>query len=87
MAGLHAPYPPSKTITKLTWAPEVVKMKGCDTAALGIFEAPKPWGPWSTVYYDDPSNAGFKTRRWRGQRSIMTTPAMLGLKPAVGGGP
>lgn len=78
MAGLHAPYPPSKTITKLTWAPEVVKMKGCDTAALGIIEAPKPWGPqqcWvlnpplagSTVYYDDPSNAGFKTRRWRGQ--------------------
>ncbi|MHC4542373.1 MAG: DUF4185 domain-containing protein [Planctomycetota bacterium] len=23
------------------------------TAALGIFEAPEPWGPWSTVYYDD----------------------------------
>lgn len=66
MAGLHTPYPPSKTITKLTWALEVVKMKGCDTAALGIFEAPKPWGAWSTVYYDDPSNAGFKTRRWRG---------------------
>jgi len=59
MAGLHAPYPPSKTITKLTWAPEVVKMKGCDTAALGIIEAPKPWGPWSTVYYDDPANGGF----------------------------
>jgi len=29
MAGLHAPYPPSKIITKLMWAPEVVKMKGC----------------------------------------------------------
>jgi hypothetical protein len=23
------------------------------TAALGIFEAPEPWGPWSTIYYDD----------------------------------
>jgi hypothetical protein len=23
------------------------------TAALGIFEAPEPWGPWLTVYYDD----------------------------------
>ena len=23
------------------------------TAALGIFEAPEPWGPWSTLYYDD----------------------------------
>jgi len=23
------------------------------TAALGIFEAPEPWGPWSTVYYND----------------------------------
>jgi len=23
------------------------------TAALGVFEAPEPWGPWKTVYYDD----------------------------------
>lgn len=23
------------------------------TGALGVFEAPEPWGPWSTVYYDD----------------------------------
>jgi hypothetical protein len=23
------------------------------TAALGVFEAPQPWGPWSTVYYND----------------------------------
>ena len=23
------------------------------TAALGIFDAPEPWGPWTTVYYDD----------------------------------
>jgi len=23
------------------------------TGALGVFEAPQPWGPWSTVYYDD----------------------------------
>jgi len=29
IACLNAPYPPSKIITKLTWSPEVVKMKGC----------------------------------------------------------
>ena len=23
------------------------------TAALGIFDAPEPWGPWTTVYYND----------------------------------
>jgi hypothetical protein len=23
------------------------------TPALGVFDAPEPWGPWSTVYYDD----------------------------------
>jgi len=23
------------------------------TPALGVFEAPEPWGPWSTAYYDD----------------------------------
>ena len=23
------------------------------TAALGVFDAPEPWGPWTTVYYDD----------------------------------
>ncbi len=23
------------------------------TAALGIFDAPEPWGPWTTVYYSD----------------------------------
>jgi hypothetical protein len=22
------------------------------TAALGVFDAPEPWGPWTTVYYD-----------------------------------
>ena len=27
--------------------------KATHTAALGIFEAPEPWGPWSTVTYDD----------------------------------
>jgi len=26
---------------------------GTHTAALGIFDAPQPWGPWTTVYYDD----------------------------------
>ena len=23
------------------------------TAALGVFDAPHPWGPWTTVYYND----------------------------------
>lgn len=23
------------------------------TSALGVFDAPEPWGPWTTVYYDD----------------------------------
>lgn len=23
------------------------------TPALGVFDAPEPWGPWTTVYYDD----------------------------------
>jgi len=27
--------------------------KATHTAALGVFEAPEPWGPWSTIYYDD----------------------------------
>jgi uncharacterized Ntn-hydrolase superfamily protein len=29
MAASHAPYPPSKVITKLIWSPEIVKAKGC----------------------------------------------------------
>jgi hypothetical protein len=27
--------------------------KRTHTAALGIFDAPEPWGPWTTVYYSD----------------------------------
>ena len=27
--------------------------QGPHNASLGVFEAPEPWGPWSTVYYDD----------------------------------
>jgi len=23
------------------------------TPALGVFDAPEPWGPWTTVYYND----------------------------------
>ena len=23
------------------------------TPALGVFDAPEPWGPWTTVYYAD----------------------------------
>jgi hypothetical protein len=27
--------------------------QGAQNASLGVFEAPEPWGPWSTIYYDD----------------------------------
>jgi hypothetical protein len=27
--------------------------QGPHNASLGVFDAPEPWGPWSTVYYDD----------------------------------
>ncbi|HWB99497.1 MAG TPA: DUF4185 domain-containing protein, partial [Bryobacteraceae bacterium] len=26
---------------------------GSQNASLGVFDAPEPWGPWTTVYYDD----------------------------------
>ena len=29
------------------------------TPALGVFEAPEPWGPWSTVYYSDDFSGGY----------------------------
>jgi hypothetical protein len=29
------------------------------TPALGVFDAPEPWGPWSTVYYDDNFSGGY----------------------------
>ncbi len=28
-------------------------VKATHTAALGVFDAPEPWGPWTTVYYND----------------------------------
>jgi len=31
------------------------------TAALGIFDAPEPWGPWTTVYYNDDWSRGCRT--------------------------
>ena len=31
------------------------------TAALGIFDAQEPWGPWTTVYYDDDWSKGSRT--------------------------
>ncbi len=31
------------------------------TPALGIFEAPQPWGPWRTVYYDHDWSGGCRT--------------------------
>ncbi len=31
------------------------------TAALGVFDAPEPWGPWTTVNYDDDWSEGCRT--------------------------
>lgn len=31
------------------------------TPALGVFDAPEPWGPWTTVYYDDHWSGSFRT--------------------------
>ncbi|MCL4402346.1 MAG: DUF4185 domain-containing protein [Acidobacteria bacterium] len=31
------------------------------TPALGVFDAPEPWGPWTTVYYDDHWSGTFRT--------------------------
>jgi len=35
--------------------------KATHTAALGVFDAPEPWGPWTTVYYDDDWSKGSRT--------------------------
>lgn len=35
--------------------------KATHTAALGIFEAPEPWGPWRTVLYDHDWSRGART--------------------------
>ena len=37
----------------LTTSHKVEGQTGPHTTALGVFEAPEPWGPWRTVYYDD----------------------------------
>jgi len=29
------------------------EVQGPHNASLGVFDAPEPWGPWTTVYYDD----------------------------------
>lgn len=31
------------------------------TGALGIFDAPEPWGPWTTVHYDDKWSENYRT--------------------------
>lgn len=31
------------------------------TPALGVFDAPEPWGPWTTVYYDPDWSKGSRT--------------------------
>jgi hypothetical protein len=35
--------------------------KATHTPALGIFDAPEPWGPWTTVYYDHYWSEGSRT--------------------------
>jgi hypothetical protein len=35
--------------------------KAMHTPALGVFDAPEPWGPWTTVYYDDDWAKGART--------------------------
>ncbi len=35
--------------------------KATHTAALGVFDAPEPWGPWTTVYYDHDWSKGCRT--------------------------
>lgn len=34
------------------------------TPALGVFDAPEPWGPWTTVYYDDAWSSPPEVGRW-----------------------
>lgn len=35
------------------------------SSSLGIFEAPEPWGPWHTVYYDDHFSGNYRTYHHR----------------------
>jgi hypothetical protein len=35
--------------------------KATHTAALGVFDAPQPWGPWTTVYYGHDWSRGCRT--------------------------
>jgi hypothetical protein len=35
--------------------------KATHTAALGVFDAPEPWGPWTTVYYNHDWSKGART--------------------------
>jgi hypothetical protein len=39
--------------------------KATHTAALGIFDAPEPWGTWTTVYYDDHWSGNARTYHHR----------------------
>lgn len=34
---------------------------GIHNASLGVFDAPEPWGPWTTVYYDDHWSGNHRT--------------------------
>jgi hypothetical protein len=45
----------------LTTAHQPVGSTAMHTPALGVFDAPQPWGPWTTVYYDDDWAKGSRT--------------------------
>jgi hypothetical protein len=48
-------------IGRYLWWQQISSDGGTDTrfiGGLGIFEAPEPWGPWSTVYYSEKWDVG-----------------------------
>lgn len=56
-------------------------------ASLGVFEAPEPWGPWSTVYYDDHWSGNHRTYHHRFPTKWMSPDgrAMWLLYSGIGG--
>jgi hypothetical protein len=45
----------------LTTAHQPAGSTAIHTPALGVFDAPQPWGPWTTLYYDDDWSKGSRT--------------------------
>jgi hypothetical protein len=52
-------------------SPTDAKDSRFNPAPLGIYEAPEPWGPWRTVYYNEkfesPGEAGSFPPKWMGE--------------------